>query len=173
MNKKKRTILTAVLILVISFIAYKFIDSGVFVVDREGINKIYDDVAFDSIVDGDTAYFIINGQKTKCRFLAVDTPELDEKEAYAEEAKDFSEDVLKKAKTIRLLTDAKSDEYDKYGRLLVWVYADNKLLQSELVDNGLAEVKYVYDDYKYADELYKIEEKAKANKVGIWSLNQE
>jgi len=62
-------------------------------------------------------------------------------------------DALTNAKTIELEYDDGSDETDKYGRTLAWVYADGKLLQRELVKQGLAEVKYIYGDYAYTDEL--------------------
>ena len=35
------------------------------------------------------------------------------------------------------------EKTDKYGRTLAWVYADDRLVQMELVQQGLAEVKYI------------------------------
>lgn len=136
-----------------------------------GIKKYYENVEFVKVIDGDTAYFKINDEEVKCRFLAIDTPELTSNDPYAKEATELTLNALENAKSIKLGIDLKSDEYDKYERMLVWVFVDNVLLQEELVSNGLAKVRYVYDDYKYADKLYKLEEKARANKVGVWSLD--
>ena len=172
MKKKKLITLIIIGVLALGFVSYKFISSGYFSIDHEGINKIYDDVTFEKVVDGDTAYFTINGKSTKCRFLAVDTPELKTDEPYAQEAKQYSEDALKNAKKIRLATDSNSDEYDKYDRLLVWVYVDEELLQNDLIKEGLAEVKYIYGDYKYVDELYKLQDVAKSQGIGIWSIDE-
>ena len=44
-----------------------------------------------------------------------------------------------------------------------------KLLQQKLVEEGYAEVKYLYDDYKYTNQLQKSEKEAKAKKSKIWS----
>jgi len=48
---------------------------------------------------------------------------------------------------------------------------DKELLQEKLVSKGYAKVAYLYGDYKYTKKLQKIEQKAKDNKVGIWSNN--
>ena len=58
---------------------------------------------------------------------------------------------------------------DNYDRTLAWVWADGVLLQQQLVSQGLAEVKYIYGDYKYTDMLYEVQNQAKAEKRGVWS----
>ena len=130
-------------------------------------------VQLDKCVDGDTAVIIINDIKTKVRFLAVDSPEIDIKEPYSKEALDFTCELLTNAKNIYLEFDNKSDEYDKYDRLLAWVWADDTLVQQELVKNGLAKVAYLYNDYKYNSELKNFEIYAKENKLGIWGDYKE
>ena len=77
--------------------------------------------------------------------------------------------VLEKADEIILEFDANSDKTDKYDRYLAWVFVDGNLLQKQLISKGYAEVAYLYDDYKYTDELEKAQEKTKEKKVGIWS----
>ena len=120
-------------------------------------------------VDGDTAWFKKDEKIIKTRFLAIDTPEsTKEIEPYGKEASTYSCDRLKNSNNIEIEYDKKSDKLDKYGRHLVWVFVDNSLLQKELIDKGLAEVKYIYGDYLYLDELKKSEEKAKFNKLNIW-----
>ena len=57
---------------------------------------------------------------------------------------------------------------DKYNRVLAWVYVDDKLMQKDLIEQGYAEIKYIYDDYKYVDELEKVQQQAKKEKLGIW-----
>ena len=105
--------------------------------------------------DGDTAHFMIHGEDRTVRFLAVDTPEYTkEKEPYGKEASEFTCQMLKEADTIELEYDSGSDAQDKYGRELAWVYVDGQLLQRLLVEQGLAEVAYIYGDYAYIDELY-------------------
>ena len=128
-------------------------------------------VKFSKCSDGDTAWFIINGEEKKVRFLAIDTPETGgEKgvEKYGKEASNYTCNALKNAKEIYLEYDGASDKEDKYGRILAFVYVDNILLEKDLIEKGLAKVAYIYGDYEYVDELRETETKAKEQKIGIW-----
>ena len=128
-------------------------------------------------VDGDTATFLIDQKETKVRFLAVDTPETKHptkgEEPFGKEASNFTCNSLKKANKIEIEYDQNSEKKDKYDRALGWIFIDDNLLQSKLVENGLAKVAYLYDDYKYTSELQKLEKQAKKDKVGIWGDYKE
>ena len=130
-------------------------------------------VTLDRCVDGDTAVFKVKKESKKARFLGVNTPESVKEnspvEPYGKQASNYTCNKLKKAKKIEIEYDPKSNKEDNYGRLLVWVFVDDKLLQKDLVRLGYAEVKYVYNDYLYVDELKKEEQKAKDKKLRIWS----
>lgn len=130
-------------------------------------------VTLDRCVDGDTAVFKVKKESKKTRFLGVNTPESVKEnspvEPYGKQASNYTCNKLKKAKKIEIEYDPKSNKEDNYGRLLVWVFVDDKLLQKDLVRLGYAEVKYVYNDYLYVDELKKEEQKAKDKKLRIWS----
>ena len=130
-------------------------------------------VTLNKCVDGDTAWFNYKEDIIKVRFLAVNTMELKSNNKYADIAKEFTCDELTNAKKIKLEFDSKSDEKDKYDRYLTWVFVDDSLLQSKLIEKGYAEVKYIYGDYKYVDELKEKEKNAKENKLGIWSDDTE
>lgn len=120
-------------------------------------------------VDGDTAVFNIEGKIETVRFLAIDTPESTNKqEEYGKEASEFTCEKLKNARKITIETDPNSQKYDKYNRLLGWVFVDGNLIQKELLKNGLAEIKYIYGDYSYMTELKDAELSAKNNNLGIW-----
>ena len=106
--------------------------------------------------DGDTAYFRFeDGSEKACRFLGVDSPEIDE-EGY-EEAKNYTDRILRNASRIVLEMDPQSDAYDKYDRLLAWVWADGELVQVMLVQKGTARIRYLEDYYLYAEYLYQAE----------------
>lgn len=127
-------------------------------------------VTLQKCTDGDTAHFNIRGKDTTVRFLAINAPEYTKKkEPYGKQASAYVCDTLTNAKNITLEYDDGSDALDKYGRTLAWVYADGKLLQKELVKQGLAEVKYIYGDYAYTDELKALEKDAKKQKLNMWS----
>ena len=130
-----------------------------------------EEVILDNCIDGDTVSVISkkDNKTFKVRFLAIDSPELDLKEPYSTEAKEFTCEILSRAKKIYLEKDINSDEYDKYERKLAWVWADKTLVQKELVKKGYAKVAYLYDKYKYVDELKELENKAKENKLNVWN----
>lgn len=153
------------------FIIIVFIFIGLFDVSAEKIS-----VKFSKCVDGDTAKFIYKKKEITARFLAIDTPETvhptKEIESFGKEASDYTCNKIKNANKIVLEYDNDSDKLDKYDRHLVWVFVDNSLLQKELVSNGLASVAYLYGDYKYTNDLEKMEQEAEDNKLGIWSIDQ-
>ena len=130
-------------------------------------------VKFSKCVDGDTAVFLIGSEKVRIRFLAIDTPETvhptKSVEAYGKNASEYTCTKITNAKKIELEYDDGSTKLDKYGRTLAWVWVDNSLLQKELIDVGYAKVKYIYGTYAYTNELYQEQEKAKKEKIGLWS----
>lgn len=131
------------------------------------------EVKLDKCVDGDTAWVILNNESIKLRFLAIDTPESTNKiEEYGKEASEFTCNYLTNTSKLEIEYDNNSDKLDKYNRHLVWVFVDNELLQDLIVKNGLAEIKYIYGDYKYLDILNDSLESAKQNELNLWS-NQE
>ena len=127
-------------------------------------------------VDGDTVWFNVNQKRVKVRFLGINAPEIaheeSEAELYGDEAKTFVCSTLENANSIYLEYDSASDLYDKYDRLLAWVFVDGKNLNEFMVLNGYAEVKYVYSNYRYVDDLCMAQEKAYQRKVGIWESNR-
>lgn len=130
-------------------------------------------VHFSKCVDGDTAKFILDGEQITVRFLAVDTPETKHPtkgvEPYGPEASEYTCNSLKNANKIVLEYDSNSDKTDKYNRYLAWVWVDDILLQKELINNGLAKVAYLYDDYKYTNELKEAETIAQEKNLGVWT----
>ena len=138
-----------------------------------GINTIYadDQVEYISCIDGDTIKIKLNDEEKTVRLLAIDAPEdsPDRVDYYGKEASEYTCNRIKKAKKIVLEYDLNSDKYDKYDRLLAWVFVDNKLLEEELVKRGYAKVAYLYGDYKYTERIKEYEAKAKENKAGIWN----
>lgn len=137
---------------------------------KAGEKKI---VKFNECVDGDTASVILDNEIIKLRFLAIDTPESVHptigEEEYGKEASNYTCEALKKAEKIEIEYDSDSDKIDKYDRHLVWVFVNGELLQEKLIEEGLAEVAYLYGDYKYTSILETKQIIAKTKQVGIWS----
>ena len=131
-----------------------------------------EEVTFSKCVDGDTIKVKVKNKEATVSMLAVDTPESVQPkkkvEYYGKEASDYTCNLITNAKKIELEYDSNSDKYDKYERLLAWVFVDDYLLQDKLVRNGYAEVAYLYDNYKYTDFLKDHEVLAKQEHIGIW-----
>ena len=138
------------------------------------INNVYarEEVKLSRCVDGDTFRVLINNKEYIVRMLSIDTPESvkegKEVEYYSKESSEYTCEKLTDAKKIELEYDEKSNKFDKYDRLLAWVFIDDKLLQEDLVENGYAKVAYLYKDYKYNDILKEKQELASAKSIGIW-----
>ncbi|MBN2558869.1 MAG: thermonuclease family protein [Clostridia bacterium] len=134
----------------------------------------YESVEFAGQIDGDSTLLFIDGESVEVRFLAIDTPEMDADDGglreLASDAGEFTWDILANAGSIIIERDSQSDAYDKYGRLLAWVWADGVLLNHSLVSRGFATVRYLYGDYRHTSFLFEAQEYAMNNGAGVWGL---
>ena len=154
------------MVIVMKFI-FGLVISFLFIVN---VNASKLEVTLDKCVDGDTAWFILDGERIKTRFLAIDTPEsTTKKEPYGKEASDYTCNMLSNATKIEIEYDPNSDKLDKYDRHLVWVFVDDTLLQDLIIKKGLGKIAYLYGDYQYTYILETSELIAKTSKIGIWS----
>ena len=131
-------------------------------------------VELTEVVDGDTIKFKYNGKEEKARLLLIDTPEsfatkTGKPQKFGKEASDFLQDYLK-GKKIDIEFEETHDQKDKYGRLLVYVFADNQLVQEKLVSEGYARVGYENKEETYYSQLNRAQEKAKRAERNIWSI---
>ena len=128
------------------------------------------EVTYDYTVDGDTVYFIENGERYKYRLLLIDTPEdTSTIEPYGPEATAFTKSMLENGKIIEIEYQEDNEIVDKYERKLVWVFVDGKLLQEELARAGL--VEKFYDNggnFTYKVQITQALNEAKENKVGLY-----
>lgn len=119
------------------------------------------------VYDGDTIT-LDNG--TKIRLLQIDTPELSSSECYGQEAKQALIQLIGKSK-VTLKSDKASDDKDRYGRFLRYVFVGKKNINLELVKIGAA-APYFYNGEKgrYSAQLLKAAQIAKSKKVGLWKI---
>lgn len=130
-------------------------------------------VNFVGKVDGDTIVVRFNKKDLIVRYLLIDTPETVKKgvevQKYGPEASNLNGEILSKAKNVEIEFDIYEKE-DKYHRALCYVYADGKSVQKQLLEQGLAEIKYVKEpDTRYLAEYQRAQNSAKANKKNLWS----
>lgn len=126
------------------------------------------------VVDGDTIKIKLDNNKEETiRLLLVDTPEsvhpTKPVQPFAIEASDFVKKLLPVGKDVEV--ELGTNERDKYGRLLAYLYTDGKMVNQLLLEKGYARVAYVFaPNTKYIDEFRDIQEKAQLNEIGIWSI---
>ena len=132
----------------------------------------FEKLVYKRIVDGDTFWVsnLRDGSEWKVRLWGVNAP--DQKECYFKEATS----ILEKELMGKRLTFEKMGR-DDYGRILAKVYVDGISVEEMLVATGAAmayDAKDVHDELRpskeYFDGLKKIEEKAKNEKLGMWSV---
>lgn len=131
------------------------------------------------VVDGDTIWVVADGEEVKVRFIGMDCPEnTKEVEAYGQESTDFVANKLPLGSTVYLQEDA--DPYDRYGRLLAYIWLEKPtsdsensiqahMLNAQLLDAGLAQVMQIEPNSRYAELFQRIESKASLDRRGMWS----
>jgi len=136
--------------------------------ENQGVTEVRDGnfqkVFVTDVVDGDTIWVEIDGERTKVRFIGVNTPEKGEPD-YKEATNYTTEALLNQ--WIYLEKDI--SDTDQYGRLLRYIWLEipqedtdsersSKLFNSKLLEADLAEVVVFEPDVKYLEFFRQIEE---------------
>ena len=126
------------------------------------------------VVDGDTVKAkTANGTYT-VRLIGVDTPETKDPrkrvQCYGQQASSYTESVLSNA-NVTLQPDPTQQNYDKYNRLLRYIFlADGTLFNQQLIANGYAyEYTYQNNAHKYQAEFRQAMQQAQQQQKGLWS----
>ena len=109
------------------------------------------------VIDGDT---LVCDNET-IRLLGIDTPERGEE--YYQEAKDFLRIV--EGKEVEILRDW--DDLGKYKRKLRYIFYEGRLINVEIVEQGLA-TAFMTDDLRYEEKFFQAEDYALENCLGFW-----
>jgi micrococcal nuclease len=121
------------------------------------------------VVDGDT--LVLVGVKEHVRLIGANTPETVKQntpvQPWGPEATAFTKKFLAGGE-VRIEFDG--SHHDKYGRLLALVYVGDRMLNEELIREGLAKAETQYS-YSAAmkSRFRRAEAEAKAARRGIWS----
>lgn len=131
--------------------------------------------AVTKVVDGDTIEVAMAGQTEKIRMIGIDTPETHKPDTpvqcFGSEASDFAHQTLN-GKSVRLEADTKSDNRDRYGRLLRYVYLQDGTLFEELIIThgyGFAYTSFPFDKSAIFTAL---QQTAQTRKAGLWAQCQ-
>jgi hypothetical protein len=90
-------------------------------------------------------------------------------QCFGVEASNKAKELLS-GKKVRIETDPTQGTYDKYNRLLAYIYRDDGLFYNKyMIEQGYAH-EYTYDaPYKYQAEFKNAQKLAQTNKAGLWS----
>ncbi|MDN4608036.1 thermonuclease family protein [Sporosarcina highlanderae] len=124
-------------------------------------------------IDGDTIKILYEGKEINVRYLLIDTPETSHprlgKQPFGEEAKERNRQLVNSG-ALSIEFDV-GERYDKYDRLLAYVYVDGKSVQETLLSEGLARVAYVYPpNTRHLSPFEEAQAVAKKKGLGIWSV---
>jgi micrococcal nuclease len=136
--------------------------------------KIKEDTAYKvaNVYDGDTFSIEIANKIQKVRMLGIDTPEtVDPRKSvqcFGLEASKKTKELLEKH-AVTLKTDPTQGVFDKYHRVLAYVYRDDGLFVNKyLLENGYAH-EYTYNiPYEKQREFKDFQSLAREGKIGLW-----
>ncbi len=129
-------------------------------------------LAIKRVIDGDTLELY---SSKRVRLIGIDTPETrrfngvewtEVDEPYSLEAKNFTQNFCRTG-ILRIEQDLQKQ--DKYNRILAYCFINDKMLNEELLRNGLAYLFFMQPNGKYAERLFKAHCQAVKSKKGIWS----
>lgn len=169
-NNKKET-----LFLKISFIvSFLILVIGLFVLTRF-LSTIHLEVKNTSkpqltkivrVIDGDT---VVTENNQKVRLIGIDTPEINtnnSKKCLGQIAAVKMKELVE-GKYVTLEKDV--SETDKYDRLLRYIWINDTMVNTILVQQGYAEIDTIKPDTKYKQILFDAQAQAKNQKLGLWN----
>ncbi len=156
-------------------------------------------VTVNKYVDGDTTWFDFSDKEEmtklgfgstiqKCRYQNIDTPESSEGniKEFGMKAKEYTNNELKKAGTIRIQTTIDGTVVETFGRMIGWVWIDDELLNFKIVKKGYSDVEFgeidtmKYKGVSYTSYLYNAMLYAQKNHLGrygekdpYWDYNND
>lgn len=131
------------------------------------------------VIDGDTLVADVSGHALTVRLIGADTPEtVDPRkpvQCFGPEASAQAKKMLAST-SVYLEKDPAKDDYDKYGRILAYVWLDDgatplsgTLYNEYMIKTGFAhEYTYFNQPYKYQAQFKADERTAKKAKLGLW-----
>ncbi|MCK4857191.1 MAG: thermonuclease family protein [candidate division Zixibacteria bacterium] len=117
------------------------------------------------IIDGDT---FRDQEGNRVRLLGIDAPEKGEP-FYRQASEKLTSLITKEP----LLLKSGSRAYDRYGRILAFVYIETLLVNASLLEEGLARTYFFpeeFEDQELVEYLCAAQRRARAASRGIWSL---
>jgi len=158
-DKKQQARILIYLIIILTFIFLGYLLSKIsnptgkviFTIEKANVTRA---------IDGDT----IEIDKGRVRLLGINTPE--KRQYYYEEAKNYLSEL--EGKEVELEIKGK----DRYGRILAYVNYEGKLVNKEILEQGLGHY-YSYSEDKYSSSLKQAELVARLKQIGVWEKSED
>ncbi len=117
--------------------------------------------------DGDTVTIRMDDREFRCRLIGIDAPEMGQ-EPWGKRSQEHLRKLLKDARwNVSIETDVQT--YDKYNRLLVYIWADDsRLMNEQMLLDGYAVLFTIQPNSRYADRFRKAQQAARSIGLGIW-----
>lgn len=127
------------------------------------------------VLDGDTIVIRDGAKTVKVRLIGVDTPESvhQDEDKNTREGKIVSERMKHFLTNKRVTLEFDKERYDKYDRLLAYVYLDGEMVNKMLLTAGLARTLTIPPNTKRADEFAEIEQFARERRMGFWGSESD
>ena len=125
------------------------------------------------VVDGDTIHVFLDNNDVTIRMIGIDTPEtVDPRkpvQCFGKEASNHARQLLNGA-TVYLEIDDSQGDYDKYNRLLSYIWmADGRMFNQVMIAEGYA-FEYTYNrPYKYQAQFKDAQRNAQTQQLGLWA----
>jgi endonuclease YncB( thermonuclease family) len=113
-----------------------------------------------SVTDGDTFRAKVQGVVMTFRLQAIDAPEHDQ--PYGADSTALLRELTQGRNLVLVFYDV-----DRYGRIVVQAWVGNLNINAEMVRQGAA---WFDSEYSQDDELYWLEDEARKQKRGLWTL---
>ena len=120
-----------------------------------------------AVNDGDTVTIRMGGKTYRTRLIGFDAPEMGQ-EPWGKKAQEHLRTLLKDSQwNVSVETDV--EKYDKYNRLLVYVWTKDKIFVNErMLADGYAVLFTFPPNIKYVDLFKKAQHIAREKKIGVW-----
>lgn len=123
------------------------------------------------VVDGDTIEVRVGNRNETVRLLGIDTPETvhpDEPvECFGPEASARTKQLLPRGTMVRIERD--TEARDHFGRLLLYVFLGDQMVNELLVREGLARPLSIEPNTTHEARLQRAADEARTANVGLWA----
>lgn len=118
------------------------------------------------VIDGDT---LIVSPDRRIRLLGLNAPEVSHRQSPAEPGGEKARDWLRnRLGNDQIILEYDQEKYDKYQRDLAYVFSDDKLVNTELLAEGLAVLTLRPPNLRYSKQFIEAQKKAERQQKGLW-----